>query len=78
MEEIDFTEWTNAQLNATLEMRGVETSKHYPALVVEAKRRHDMGIEDGSEARVADLLASSRKRSRVTEASQGARKRRRA
>lgn len=54
---IDFTRWTDAQLEATLHVTNVESSPNYPALKAEHDRRVASGADDGSKARVASMIA---------------------
>lgn len=51
---IDFTQWTDAQLEAGLRFT---TSPSYPALRAEHDRRVVSGVSDGSKERVADMIA---------------------
>jgi len=42
-DDVDVSDWTNAQIAAAISAHEVEHGALYPALVVEAKRRHDAG-----------------------------------
>lgn len=74
---IDFTEWTDAQLEAG---ERFTASPNYPALKAELDRRRSAGVSDGSKERVAQMIAENPgmrgKRVRDGEAAQGARRRR--
>lgn len=60
---IDFTTWTTAQLRAGAAF--ADRSPNGPALLAELKRREEEGtLDDGSEQRVADLIASARPKRR--------------
>lgn len=71
MTAIDFTEWTDAQLDAASSPRMIAASpKNGPALLAEIERRKAAGVwmTDGSHERVAAFVAflnsASRRRSR--------------
>ena len=56
---IDFTEWTDAQLDAGEQFAHIDPNG--PALLAEIKRRKSEGVpSDGSHDRVAALIASAR------------------
>jgi hypothetical protein len=54
---IDFTKWTDAQLAVGAKFT---SSPNYPALAAEIARRQAAGLDDGSQQRVADMIASNR------------------
>lgn len=56
VDDIDFTKWTDAQLHVGL--------KYDDSGKIQAELDRRGGTDDGSEARVAALLASSRRRTR--------------
>lgn len=61
---IDFTEWTDAQLEAASSPRMIAASpKNGPLLLAEIDRRKAAGIwrTDGSHERVADFVARNSK-----------------
>jgi hypothetical protein len=61
---LNFTEWTDAQLDATATPRMLAASPNSaPALLAEIQRRKDAGIwlTDGSTERVAAFAATVRK-----------------
>jgi hypothetical protein len=61
MTDIDFSQWTTAQLRAAEHL--AKSSAHGAALLAEIKRREVAGtLDDGSEQRVRDFLQRNRRR----------------